>query len=101
MITGSGRGGSYFGYLYVGNCLGNGEINNVANQIPTDTAAAYWVPKQCNELEGPIPLMFVGWGQNAIRSSISAIDLDFAGTAQKGSGFTALSTYRTPPIHHP
>ncbi|WP_048057066.1 hypothetical protein [Vulcanisaeta moutnovskia] len=86
VITGGG-GQSYFGYLYVGSCLGNSEVNNVANQIPTDAALAYWVPVQCDELEGPIPIMFIGWSQDAIQNSISYISIgDFAGTAQKGSG---------------
>ncbi|MGC8607901.1 MAG: hypothetical protein ACP5L5_10145 [Vulcanisaeta sp.] len=88
-ITSPGGGEEYFGYIYMGSCLGNGVVENAANQLTENYGSnvAIWEPVECEELEGPIPIMFIGWSQNAIQNSISYISItDIAGTAQKGSG---------------
>jgi hypothetical protein len=84
-----------FGYTYVGSCIGNPYVAYPPPppQPPRGAYDYYWVLQQCSEFEGPIPLLFVGWSQNAIQS-ISGIFIDYmgGGTAQSGSGlFGALN----------
>jgi hypothetical protein len=91
----NGPGSDPFGYTYVGSCIGNPYVAYPPPppQPPRGAYDYYWVLQQCSEFEGPIPLLFVGWSQNAIQS-ISGIFIDYmgGGTAQSGSGlFGALN----------
>jgi hypothetical protein len=91
----NGPGSDPFGYTYVSSCIGNPYVAYPPPppQPPRGAYDYYWVLQQCSEFEGPIPLLFVGWSQNAIQS-ISGIFIDYmgGGTAQSGSGlFGALN----------
>ena len=80
------------GYTYVGSCMGNANVTPPSSPSSSYSCGRYgicyyWVLQQCSLFEGPIPLLFVGWSQNAIQS-ISGIFIDYmgGGTAQSGSG---------------
>jgi len=89
----NGPGSDSFGYTYVGSCIGNPNVTYPPppQQPPTcaryGTQCYYWALQQCSLFKGPIPLLFVGWDQNAIQS-INGIFIDYmgSGTAQSGSG---------------
>ncbi|WP_446752713.1 hypothetical protein [Vulcanisaeta sp. JCM 16161] len=103
-ITSPGGGEEYFGYMYMGSCLGNSVVESAANQLTENYGSnvAIWEPVECEELEGPIPLIFVGWSQNAIQNSIQFISItDFSGTAQKGSGLYGVVNITYPEASPP
>jgi hypothetical protein len=77
-----------FGYTYVGSCIGNPYVAYPPPppQPPRGAYDYYWVLQQCSEFEGPIPLLFVGWSQNAIQSISGIFISNIGGTAQSGSG---------------
>jgi hypothetical protein len=88
----NGLGSDPFGYTYVGSCMGNANVYPPPPppQPPScgkyGTQCYYWALQQCSAFEGPIPLFFVGWSQNAIQS-ISGIFIEgITGTAQSGLG---------------
>jgi hypothetical protein len=85
-----GASGSVYGYTYVGSCIGN---SNIAPPPPPQNPPScyglqcyYWSLQQCSEFNGSIPLLFVGWSQNAIQSINGIFIDDITGTAQSGSG---------------
>jgi hypothetical protein len=87
----NGLGSDPFGYTYEGSCIGNPNVTSPPSPSSSYSCGRfgecyYWVLQQCSLFEGPIPLLFVGWSQNAIQS-ISGIYIEgITGTAQSGSG---------------
>jgi len=77
-----------FGYTYEGSCIGNPNVTYPPppSLPPRGPYDYYWVLQQCSEFEGPIPLLFVGWSQNAIQNVNSIVINNIGGTAQSGSG---------------
>jgi hypothetical protein len=86
----NGPGSDPFGYTYEGSCIGNPNVTYPPSPSSSYSCGRfgecyYWVLQQCSAFEGPIPLLFVGWSQNAIQS-ISGIYIEgITGTAQSGS----------------
>jgi hypothetical protein len=88
----NGPGSDPFGYTYESSCIGNPNVTYPPSPGSSYSCARYgicyyWALQQCSLFKGPIPLLFVGWSQNAIQS-ISGIFIDYmgGGTAQSGSG---------------
>jgi len=87
----NGLGSDPFGYTYEGSCIGNPNVTYPPSPSSSYSCGRfgecyYWVLQQCSLFEGPIPLLFVGWSQNAIQSISSIVINNIDGTAQSGSG---------------
>jgi hypothetical protein len=87
----NGPGSDPFGYTYEGSCIGNPNVTYPPSPSSSYSCGRfgecyYWVLQQCSLFEGPIPLLFVGWSQNAIQSISSIVIGNIGGTAQSGSG---------------
>jgi hypothetical protein len=87
----NGPGSDPFGYTYEGSCIGNPNVVTPPSSQGSPSCARYgicyyWVVQQCSLFEGPIPLLFVGWSQNAIQSISGIFISNIGGTAQSGSG---------------
>ncbi|WP_446752330.1 hypothetical protein [Vulcanisaeta sp. JCM 16161] len=80
----SGGGGSPpppEGFTYIGNCNGNGVVEN----NPPGPSA--WILADCIEYEGPWPQFFIGWSENVLtKSGISGISFTVNGYVESGSG---------------
>ncbi|PLC68361.1 hypothetical protein B7L70_03965 [Vulcanisaeta sp. EB80] len=84
----NGLGSDPFGYIYVTSCIGNPNVTYPPPppSSPRGAYDYYWVLRQCSLFEGPIPLLFVGWSQNAIQSISSIVINNIGGTARSGPG---------------
>ncbi|ADN50427.1 hypothetical protein Vdis_1038 [Vulcanisaeta distributa DSM 14429] len=75
-----------FGFTYIGSCSSSSNVAYPPTPSSTEGVSYVWVLEQCNEFEGGVPLVFIGWSTNALQNINSILINNIEGTAQSGSG---------------